>query len=654
MNSNSLNAAQLQAVCHTTGPAMILAGPGSGKTFVIVRRLQYLIEDYGADPSSILVITFTKAAAIEMQYRFTKLTDSLYPEVSFGTFHSVFYRIIRESSNGRNSNIEIATEKQKYEIIRDELSFLLRENKAGKEEYESALEMIPEILGEISRLKNMDEPSENCSEEIPLRHCFKDIYEGYNRRLREFGEIDFDDMIARCYELLSQNKSILEQWQKRFHFILIDEYQDINRMQYKIVKLLAGKENNLFVVGDDDQSIYGFRGSDPSIMLGFGSGTNGKTNECPTKIINLNINYRCGKEILTNAVAVIEENKVRYHKELQACESNGRGKVVARKYRTKDIQNQQIVEFLKKHSEELSRIAILYRTNSEARALAEILHSNGIPTNLEENKKEMFEEPCVTLCAAYISFAREGKKRSDFYRIINQPMRYISRDCAAEEIVRERDVISYYKGNSTRINAVKKFFRDINMIEHLRPSLAIRYIRKSIGIDKLFPDKEAVLDDFQRAASKYDEMKLFIEWIRCEQEKVQESQRSGNTKGKSKSAKGNSANRSGNRVKLMTMHASKGLEFDIVWLPDLNEGILPARNATDSVGIEEERRMLYVAMTRAKQALIMSYITGDADNPMLPTRFIRPIRGLWDKVYQTSSEPSSGSSTNSSNSASSR
>ena len=660
MNNNSLNAAQLQAVCHTEGPAMILAGPGSGKTYVIVRRLQYLIEEFGADPASILVITFTKAAAIEMQYRFTKLTDSSYPEVSFGTFHSVFYRIIRESLNGKNSKIDIATEKLKIEIIIDILSLLLREKKLGQEEYESALEQVPEILSEISRLKNTGEDPSMCCEGLSVKHCFTEVFNGYGRRLREFGKIDFDDMISRCHDLLSENRSILENWQKRFRFILIDEYQDINRMQYRVVKLLCGSSNNLFVVGDDDQSIYGFRGSAPGIMLEFGNEQQplspGTGIIRTPRVINLGINYRCGKEILAAATEVIEANKVRYKKQLTADTGNGKGKVIARRYKSRNIQNDQIIQFLKNHSGDLSKIAILYRTNSEARALSEILRANGIPTNLDEEEKTMFEDKAVELCAAYISFAH-GKKRSDFYRIMNQHMRYISRDCAQTETVRERDVVDFYKGNLKRQNTVKKFFREINMIGHLRPALSIRYIRKNIGIDKMYPKSQAVLDEFQKAAAEYENTKMFMDWIKSEQEKLEE--KSGNS-GEKKSRSG-----SGNRVKLLTMHGSKGLEFDIVWLPDLNEGIIPARSATSAASIEEERRMLYVAMTRAKQALIMSYITGDENNPMLPTRFLRPIRKLWDNVYsgkaradetggQTSSEPSSGSSTSSSNSASSR
>ncbi|MBE5825653.1 MAG: ATP-dependent helicase [Butyrivibrio sp.] len=643
MNNNSLNAAQHKAVCHTKGPAMILAGPGSGKTFVIVRRLQYLIEDCGIDPSSILVITFTKAAAIEMQYRFTKLTDSAYPEVSFGTFHSVFYRIIKDSSNGGNSKIEIATEKIKYEIIRDVMSFLLRQKTIGKEEYENALEQIPEIISEISRLKNMGEDPLYCSEGVPLSHCFKDIYEGYNRKLMEFGKIDFDDMIARCYEILKSNRSILTKWQRRFEYILIDEYQDINRMQYKVVRLLAGDKNNLFVVGDDDQSIYGFRGSDPLIMLGFEKEFPGQT----PMVVNLNMNYRCGKEIINAALPVIEANTLRYKKQLTADDSNGPGKVIARRYESKDVQNLQIVDFLKKHMDELDRIAILYRTNSEAKALSQILISNKIPTNLEEESKALFEEPCVVLCGAYISFACGGKKRGDFYRIMNQPMRYISRDCAKGETVKQKEVVEYYKGNSARINTVKKFFREINMLEHLRPALAVRFIRKSIGIDKLFPGKDAVLDEFLEKASDFEDMKQFLSWMESEKEKTYDEG----------AVKRKSTNKSGKRVKLLTMHGSKGLEFDIVWLPDLNEGIIPARSAVTLQEIEEERRMLYVAMTRAKQALIMSYVTGTKESPMMPTRFLRPIKELWDKNYkklQTSSEPSSGSSTSSSNSASSR
>ena len=642
MKLNTLNDAQLQAVSHKDGPAIVLAGPGSGKTKVIVERLRYMIENHHIPPSCILVITFTKAAAIEMQYRFLKVTDSSYPEVVFGTFHSVFYNIIRNSKSKNENKLEIANEKIKYEILRDSLSMLRSKGKIDDRTYEDAGAELSDIIAEISRIKNLGITPDQAIEALSISSVFADIFNYYNNRLVEFGMIDFDDMIARCMNLLEGNKSILKTWQDRFKYILIDEYQDINPVQYKVVRLLLGDTNNIFAVGDDDQSIYGFRGSDPKIMLDFKESFDGYS----PKFINLSINYRCGKDILDNSIKIILENNVRYSKRLSAFEGNGKGAVVTRRYESRKIQNDTIAIFLKKHMENLNEIAILYRTNSEAMQLAMVLHKYGIPTSLDDQNVSMFSDKAVMLCVSYISFAYNGQKRCDFYKIINTPMRYISRDCAPAETVKETDVTRYYKGNAARLKSVRKFFSQINMINHLRPVLMIRYLRKTVGIDELYPGSINVLDELENLSREYTDSRKFLNYLFERQSYDLEHKSKKETRALE-----------GNRVNIMTMHGSKGLEFNTVWLPDLNEGIIPTRSAVTEEQIEEERRMLYVAMTRAKKALIMTYITGNRENQMLPTRFIRPIRNLWEKTYnenQTSSEPSSGRSTSSSNSASSR
>ena len=362
---------------HANGPAMILAGPGSGKTFVIVRRLVHLIQS-GALPSKILVITFTKAAAIEMQIRFLKLTDSSYPEVSFGTFHSVFYQIIRNNSP-KDSKIEIANYKLKTEIIRDILLFLKSSKQITTDEYDDGIEQIDGILSEISRIKNLDIKPENCQESVSLKKVFPQIFKSYNRRLKEFSVIDFDDMIVRCYELLRNDQQLRKFYQEKFEYILIDEYQDINPMQYKVVELLLGKEKNLFAVGDDDQSIYGFRGSRPEIMLDFMD----CFKDFGAVMINLDTNYRCGSKIVACSQEVIQENKVRLKKTLKASGQNGSGGVYARVYESRKRQMEAIAVFLTSHLNELDDIAILFRTNKEAISLLTVLNEYGIPTNLD-------------------------------------------------------------------------------------------------------------------------------------------------------------------------------------------------------------------------------------------------------------------------------
>ena len=641
MKLNTLNDSQLQAVSHVEGPAIVLAGPGSGKTKVIVERIRYMIENSRISPSEILVITFTKAAAIEMQYRFLKITDSSYPEVVFGTFHSVFYKIIRNSKSKSEKNIEIAPEKIKYEILRDCLSMLRSKRKIDDRIYEDSLLELSDIISEISRIKNLGIAPKEALESLSAYSVFPDVFEYYNKRLIEFGMIDFDDMLVRCKKLLEEKPGILKLWQDRFKYILVDEYQDINPVQYSVLRLLLGDRANIFAVGDDDQSIYGFRGSDPHIMLDF-KDSFAKLNP---KVFNLSINYRCGSDILNNALRVIEENEIRFKKILSAFEENGKGSVITRRYESRKTQNEMIALFLKKHMDKLNDIAILYRTNSEAQQLAMVLNRYGIPTTIDKGNQSIFASKSVELCISYMSFAYKGQKRSDFYKIINKPMRYISRDCAPDEIVKEAVISRFYRNNNSRLRTIRDFFSQIEMIRHLRPTLMMRYLRRTVGIESLFPGEIVALDELERIAIDFTDSRKFLEYLLAKRE--EESSKD--------SIKENRVS-DGKRINIMTMHGSKGLEFEIVWLPDLNEGIIPSRSAISKEQIEEERRMLYVAMTRAKKALIMSYITGNKENQMLPTRFIRPIRDLWEKTYknQTSSEPSSGRSMSSSNSTSSR
>ena len=624
----------MEAIFHKDGPAMVLAGPGSGKTFVIVERLRHLIEECSVDPSSVLVITFTKAAAIEMQHRFYKITNSLYPEVCFGTFHSVFYQIIRQSNP--SNKLKIVSEKDKYRFIKDIILKLSVMHNIDKQESLDAIEMIGDIISEISRIKNTGADAREHLGSIPFSKHFEEIFREYNSLLTEFGMVDFDDMILKCYELLKRDKRALDTWSRRFEYVLIDEYQDINLMQYKVVRLLCAS-NNLFVVGDDDQSIYGFRGSDPGIMQKFTAEFEGHN----PKIINLNINYRCAKRIIYASNILIKDNKIRLNKVLMPNETSPDGFVYPRRYIDKRQQSTAIIKFLSENMDKLDSIAFIFRTNSEAMALAGECKQFKIPTNLDEQAISFVETQGVRLCENYLKFVYEGKKREYFLKIMNNPNRYISRNALSKESVSEAELIKYYKGNHDRVKEIEKLFRQLNMLGHIRPSLSIRFLRNEIGIDKMFPKDTAALDELSELSKSIPDNRMLLK----ELEKIREN---------SVTEKKVVAKNKGKCVKLMTMHGSKGLEYDIVWLPGLNEGIIPSRSCVTNEQIEEERRMLYVGMTRAKSALIMSYLTGNKENPMMPSRFLRPIRHLWEGDHSSPSSPSSGSSTSSSNSTSSR
>lgn len=614
-----VNAAQEEAITHRDGPAMVLAGPGSGKTFVIVQRLKYLIEEYGADPSSILVITFTKAAAIEMQQRFLKITDSSYPEVSFGTFHSLFYNILRDHRKeaGFYNNIEIADELFKYKLVKDILLNVLKNSRENMNKLRllDENEIIKDITSEISRIKNAGLLLSSVSDSVPYKEHFEAIFTGYNAALKSFGKIDFDDMSLICAQLFENRKDIAEQYKSRFKYILIDEYQDINEMQQNNIEAILNDDKNLFVVGDDDQAIYGFRGAKPGIMMEFKDRMGGSVH-----LINLSVNYRCGKAILDNASLVIRENKMRFKKNIVSGTGTD-GYVVARRYKTREAQYEAMSIFLSGQNN-LNDIGILCRTNSECKTVASFLRQKGIKSNLEnKDDASLYDDEAVLLCLYYLSFSCIENSRALFYKIMNKPLRYISRESAMNELIRKEDVLSFYRGNRERTKAVEKLFRDISMIGKMRPSLSVRFIRKEVGIDKLFPNSAGNLDVFEEMARNFKDTKSFIKSFEDEKEKAVI-----HNKGKKKFSNAK------DMVNILTLHGSKGLEYKYVWIPDLNEGIIPSRSAIYEPEKEEERRMLYVGMTRAKEALIMSYICGTKENAMLPSRFLRPIRSLWEKT----------------------
>ena len=302
------NDSQVKAIGHFNGPCLTLAGPGSGKTAVITERTKNLITKYHVDPSNILVITFTKAAAVEMKTRFLSLMGNGSYPVTFGTFHAVYFSILKHAYNYNANNI--VREEQKYALMRE----LVQKHRL---EYEDETEFVSSILGEISMVKNTGVSIEhyystNCAENI-----FRRIYGEYHEYLHQHKLIDFDDMLVYTYELFRERKDILSAWQRKFQYILIDEFQDINKIQFDIVKMLAAPENNLFVVGDDDQSIYRFRGARPELMLHF------KDDYPEAEQILLDTNYRSQKEIVEASLRLIGCNKERFQKKIQANQEAG-------------------------------------------------------------------------------------------------------------------------------------------------------------------------------------------------------------------------------------------------------------------------------------------------------------------------------------------
>ncbi|HHT88874.1 MAG TPA: ATP-dependent helicase [Clostridiales bacterium] len=605
-----LNQAQKNAICHKDGPMLVLAGPGSGKTLVITERTKYLIQEYNIPEENILVITFTRAAAGEMKERFLRLLGVSRTDVGFGTFHSIFFTILRHAYSLSPENI----------IREDERRACLKDIVSGMgHEYEDENEYISELLSEISMVKgNRIELSTyyslSCADEV-----FRNIYREYNRRIRKHNKIDFDDMLLLCYELLSERQDILKLWQSKFRYILIDEFQDINILQYEIVRMLAAPENNLFIVGDDDQSIYRFRGAKPEIMLNF------PTDYPDSKRVLLNINYRSNTHIIKAAGNLISHNKNRFDKELAANIKDG-GEVIVERFETMSEQNIRLAEEILKLAEDkksLSGMCILVRTNLGAGAVIQKMIEYNIPFIAGDNLPNIYDHWITQDIISYIKIAMGETSRSLYLRIINRPARYIGRECFVNPNVNIRDIEEYYEDKEWMKKRIEQFEYDLAMLSKMKPFAAIQYIRRGIGYEDFLRDYAVrrkmkpeelidILDELQESARGFD---TYTDWFLYMEEYKEELKKQESIINRKKT----------DGVHIMTMHSSKGLEFSTVFIVDANEGIMPHKKSVLPESIEEERRLFYVAMTRAKKKLYIFSSGQRYNKAMLPSRFIAEL-----------------------------
>ena len=627
------NQSQISAIKHHKGPCLVLAGPGSGKTLTVVSRIQKLIEEYNVKPEEILVITFTKHAATEMEQRFYRqLKDETANwinnlqighglqvafensweklkiergQITFGTFHSVFYKILRHNYRFNNSNI--LTEKEKYKLLQEIVNN--RDIAACDDE-----DFLRDLVSEISVIKNncfkIEEFESKC---IFNNQVFRDVFTEYEKIRRDIKKIDFDDMLVLCNELLSSRGEVLKRWQKQYKFILIDEFQDINKIQYDTIKLLAAPENNVFAVGDDDQSIYGFRGASADLMFKF------KKDYPGTKEILLNINYRSTPNILSKALKLIKNNKKRFHKSINSNNSAETDIFVHQELKPSDESNFVLGEIKKKTDEgvEASDVAVLYRVHSEANILVEKLVEKEIPFQMKEKMQNIFEHFIAKDIRAYFNIALGSCKRKDFLQIMNRPLRYIARESLEASEVTFEELRRFYSDKEWMLNKIDIYEYDIEMLKHMAPYSGIQYIRKRIGYDDFL---ESYITERNISASYIQEILASIEessrayatldkWLKHideyttlleEQEKKNEPRKG---------------------VHLMTIHASKGLEFNTVFIIGVNEGLIPYKRSIKD-NLEEERRLLYVAMTRAKKTLFITYVKEKNGNDLCPSRFI--------------------------------
>lgn len=621
-----LNENQRKAVEHISGPCLVLAGPGSGKTRVIAHRIVNMVNNKNIAPTRILAISFTKASSMEMKARTIKIAgDSRFNKVNFGTFHATFFRILRKYMGLGLDNL--ISEVDRYKLIKSILKNL------GINDYSD--DDVSDVLGEISFVKNelmdyVDFKSKTFNDDE-----FKDIYRLYEEGKKQYNKIDFDDMLIMTYELLKSNKEILYIVRQVFKYILIDEFQDINRVQFETIRLIAHPNNNIFVVGDEDQSIYGFRGARPDFMLNFSKYF------ANAQEIVLEKNYRSKKNIVACSQILIKNNKDRYVKKIES-ESNEEGLIKTIFPKDTDDEaifiGKEIVSIVNDRNLdfEYGDFSVIYRTNRQARAFVDAFLDLRIPFVLKDSAKTIYDHWVSLDILAYLRLAMEIGSKDDWIRIINKPFRYISRD-SVQKASRGMDFIDELM-NDERLKTYQKkdlndLMEDLNYIKGLAPQYAISYIRSTLDYDRYILEycnqrkiksKQIVeiLDEIETSSKSYKTNLQFFQHIDEVREEVK-----------------NRANKDANQINssnqqdgviLSTMHSAKGLEFRNVYIAGVNKGVLPYNNndgekMEDRV-LEEERRLFYVAITRAKENLVISSPQKRFGRKIEKSEFIKEIK----------------------------
>ena len=584
---SQLSEVQQRAVTHRDGPMLVLAGPGSGKTLVLTWRVRYLTEVCRINPGAILVITFTRAAAREMKERYLRMTGSESTAVSFGTFHAVFFQILKLAYGYRSENI--LREEEKYRFLKDAVF-------RQKLEPDDEAELLSSISSEISRVKNERPDLQVYKATSCDSKSFRAIFNEYDNRLRRSGKIDFDDMLGYCYELLKERPDILRAWQRKFRYILVDEFQDINQLQYDIVRMLAAPEDNLFIVGDDDQSIYRFRGAKPQIMLHF------EEDYPAAKRVLLDTNYRCTGAIVEGAGRVIANNKERFPKDIRAQKDRGPA-ILTHLFKNQEEEYACVIDKIRLWREKggsYGDIAVLFRTNTQPRKLVEELIAEGIPFRMRDSLPNLYDHWIVRDIFTYLRMSKGSLKRSDFLQIMNRPKRYIGRECLESEEISWEALLTWYDDKPWVCERIEKLQKDLKLAGRLSPSGAHHYIRHIIGYEGYLkeyaeyrgrnPEElSAILDELAELAKGFSTLADWEAHIARVREEL------------AKQAREREQNK--DSVSLSTMHSSKGLEYRIVFIIDANEGITPHRRVIFEEDMEEERRLFYVAMTRAKELL---------------------------------------------------
>ncbi|NME10286.1 ATP-dependent helicase [Paraclostridium bifermentans] len=617
---NGLNSNQKNAVMHIDGPCMVLAGPGSGKTRVITYRIVNMVLNNNINPKNILAISFTKASSTEMKNRALSLSqDVRLNKVSYGTFHSVFFRILRFFEKYELDCI--LDEKNKKFAIRGILKNLNIENAEDDD-------TILNVINEISYVKNELMDKLDFDPEILSKDEFIKAYNMYEDYKESIKKIDFDDMLIKTYHLLRNNKRVLERVRNAYRYILVDEFQDINKVQFEVIKLIASPNNNIFVVGDEDQSIYGFRGSRPDFLLEFE-----RYFENSKKYV-LDINYRSKQGITDTANKLIQFNENRYEKVIK-CDREEKGSV--NYIKTEDSEEEakfiarDIISKCEDNCVNYDDVAVIYRTNIQSRALVDVFMDMHIPFVVRDSIVTIYDHWVAKDLLAYLRLGIDTTLSEDWIRIINKPFRYISKD-SIKLASEDRDFIGALinKGglHPKQVKTLNDLEIDLSYLKTLSPKNAISYIRTSLDYDRYVLDYCSnrkikpnglieILNELESSSSNFKTINEYLEHIEKVKSEIVENRNNKNSEG----------------VIFTTMHSAKGLEFPYVYIIGVNEGTIPHEKSYDiedeekrKSAIEEERRLFYVGITRAQDELHISSPKMKYGKKVFASRFIDNIK----------------------------
>lgn len=594
----NLNKSQLEALRHIDGPCVVVAGPGSGKTRVISHRIANMVLNNSIPPKRILAISFTKASSVEMKSRTCALDNSgQLDKVNYGTFHSIFFRILKRYSNVNIKNV--IDDLKKKDIIYFLARPFLNDNIDNDD--------VMDIISEISTVKN-ERLDPTSFESDVLGKDFLNVFNGYEAYKIEKGLLDFDDMLSMTYDFLVQNPSVLDIVKSVFRYVLIDEFQDINKVQFDIVKLMVEDHNNIFVVGDEDQSIYAFRGSKPEFLIDFDKHFIG------TKKIVLDRNYRSARRIIANSNKLIRNNKIRNDKEIIA-DRDDPGRVMIVYPETMEKEADFVVDEIEsriKSGENPDDFAVIFRTNSQIRPYIDALINKKINFILKDSVNTFYNHWICDDLITYLRLSQALPSNEDWRKVINKPMRYISKTTIDEAVKSENFIKKLLESrdlNESQVENILELLEDVKYMRGLSPRDAIRYIRVAMDYNRYllelatqnggnFISYTEILDEFEEASERFTSVKKFLEHIET-----------------IKSGEGMKKLSSNSGVTLTTMHSSKGLEFKNVYISGCIKGIIPHKKSIEGLGkdeeekkilnIEEERRLFYVSMTRAKDYLVM-------------------------------------------------